>query len=546
MSIVIYTKSKSGLYLPDTARPRAKGYSEAGASITRRALKSFRADSGSPNEDINYNNATLRQRARMLYMAAPVAASAINTNRTKVVGVGLTLKSAVDRDVLGLSSEDAKAWQRRTEAEFRLWCKPQNCDALGLNGFAGLQQLVLKSWLMSGDVFVLLKWSEPTQFNPYALRLHVIEADRISTPHAYGSTLTVGGYTEGCVPEGKPGAGNKIYDGVEVDADGRVVAYYISNTYPRQITADKQEWTRVKAYSEHTGLPNILHIMDAERPDQYRGVSYLASVIEPMLQLRRYTESELMAALVQSLFTAWIQTSTNQAETPFDEVGAGDIGGIPGEVTSGEGRLGNNLSWDDREYEMGPGTVLHLAPGESVQFGNPNIPTAGFETFVKTVCKLIGAGLEQPYDVLVKEFNASYSASRAALLEAWEGFKMRRARLVEVFCQPVYEAWMAEAVARDRVRAPGFWVDPLIRSAWCGAGWIGPVQGSLDPKKEAEANLLLIDRGIKTHEQVTRETSGGDWEENIEQLARENAALAAAGGSRVTLIQSDPPQTEEE
>ena len=83
------------MYLPDTARPRAKGYSEAGSSITRRALKSFRADSGSPNEDINYNNATLRQRARMLYLAAPVAASAINTNRTKVVGVGLTLKSAV-------------------------------------------------------------------------------------------------------------------------------------------------------------------------------------------------------------------------------------------------------------------------------------------------------------------------------------------------------------------------------------------------------------------------------------------------------------------
>ena len=61
---IIYLDRRSGLYLPDTARPRAKGYSEAGASITRRALKSFRADSGSPNEDINYNNATLRQRGR--------------------------------------------------------------------------------------------------------------------------------------------------------------------------------------------------------------------------------------------------------------------------------------------------------------------------------------------------------------------------------------------------------------------------------------------------------------------------------------------------
>ena len=127
----IYRDKKTGLFLPDTARPQAKGYSEAGASITRRALKSFRADSGSPNEDINYNNATLRQRARMLYMASPVATSAINTNRTKVVGVGLSLKSSINREILGLTSEAAKEWQRKTEAEFRLWAaKRENSDAI--------------------------------------------------------------------------------------------------------------------------------------------------------------------------------------------------------------------------------------------------------------------------------------------------------------------------------------------------------------------------------------------------------------------------------
>ena len=126
---------------------QAKGYSEAGASVTRRAMKGFRPDSGSPNEDIIRNGATLRQRSRMLYMAAPVATSAINTNRTKVVGTGLTLKATIDREVLGLSPEASKAWQRKTEAEFRLWAsKKQNCDALGLNNFASLQQLALKSW----------------------------------------------------------------------------------------------------------------------------------------------------------------------------------------------------------------------------------------------------------------------------------------------------------------------------------------------------------------------------------------------------------------
>ena len=124
--------------------PMAKGYSEAGASITRRALKGFTPSSGSPNEDISRNNSTLRQRTRMLYMAAPVATSAINTNRTKVIGTGLTLKSTVDREVLGISPEAAKKWQNGVEAEFRLWAgKKQNCDALGLNNFAALQQLTL-------------------------------------------------------------------------------------------------------------------------------------------------------------------------------------------------------------------------------------------------------------------------------------------------------------------------------------------------------------------------------------------------------------------
>ena len=283
--------------------------------------------------------------------------------------------------------------------------------------------------------------------------------------------------------------------------------------------------------------------MDSERPDQYRGVPYLAQVIEPLLQLRRYTESELMAALVQSFFTAWIETETDPSGTPFNEVGTGDIAGVP--TASPDGAGASNISDDPNEYEMGPGTVTHLAPGEKVNFGSPNIPTAGFETFVKTICRLVGSALELPYDVLIKEFNSSYSASRGALLEAWEAFKMRRSWFVNDFCQPIYELFMAEAVALGRINAPGFHTDPLLREAWCGARWIGPVQGSLDPKKEAEAALMLTNRAIKTNDQVTREMSGGDWEENVDQLARENELLAAIGSVQQP-VENTPPASDEE
>ena len=507
--------------------PQASGYSNAGGSLTRRATRSFRPDSNSPSQDINQNSATLRQRSRMLYMSSPIAASAINTNRTKVVGTGLTLKTAIDRDVLGLTPETAKKWQSQTEAEFRLWAENRrNCDALGMNNFYGLQQLALKSWLMSGDVFALIKRAQQaTKLNPYTLRLHLVEADRVSTPDTCGDVMN----RWANITEGKnTNNGNKIYDGVEVDGSGLAVAYWVRNTYPREISQEQTKWQRIEAVGRQTGLPNILHIMDSERPDQYRGVPYLAPVIEMLLQLRRYTESELMAALVQSFFTAWIVTNTDKTAIPTNEVGGGDIAGVPVENPDTD-----NISHSDNEYEMGPGQVYHLGPDEDIKFGSPNVPTAGFDTFVKTMCKMVGSGLEQPYEVLLKEFNSNYSASRGALLEAWEAYKMRRVWLVDGFCQPVYELWLAEAVARGRIKAPGFFDDPLLRAAWCGARWIGPVQGTLDPKKEVEAAILQVHHGFRTHEQVARELGGGDWEENVEQLKRENEMLKAAGVEKV-------------
>ena len=72
----------------------------------------------------------------MLYMAAPVATSAIKTNRTNVIGCGLKLNSRIDAKRLGMSQEAAKEWQEKTEAEFKIWDEKKNdCDATGVNDY---------------------------------------------------------------------------------------------------------------------------------------------------------------------------------------------------------------------------------------------------------------------------------------------------------------------------------------------------------------------------------------------------------------------------
>lgn len=498
-----------------------RGYSDAGASYTRKSLKGFQADSGHPSEDIDFNNWTLRQRSRMLYMGAPIATGALRRVRTNVVGSGLHLKCAINADVLGLTEEEADEWQRHTEAEFALWASRKDaCDATGVNDFYGMQQLALLSWLMSGDVFALVKRFAATGLAPYTLRLQLIEADRVRTPIESGAVLALN-------TTGKAANGNAIYDGVEVQANGRIVAYHVANTYPYQATLQLTEFQRIEAYGRRTHLPNILHVMDAERPEQYRGVPYLAQVMEPLLQMRRYTESELMAALVQSFFTAFVKTEAGSDIIPFNEVPHDDI------------------SRDPNEYELGPGTMNMLEPGEDIVFGNPSHPNTGFDVFMRAMREQVGAALEIPADLLMMSFNSSYSASRAALLEAWKAFRMRREWLVKDFCEPVYELWLTEAVALGRISAPGFLTDPLIRRAYLGADWIGPSQGQLDPTKEVQAATMAIEAGLTTREAEAIKLNGSDYVANVTKLAVENELLKTANSSQQQQVVEEPPPDDE-
>ena len=517
-------------------RVRNKGYSDAGASHVKRALKGFNAASGSPAEDIDANNYTLRQRSRMLYMAAPIATAALKRQRTNIVGPGLKLKPTIDREMLGMTQEQAEAWQRRTQAEFNLWAqRKQACDATGVNNFYGMQQLVMLSWPMSGDVFALVTREETTAQMPYSLRLHILEADRVRTPETMGGSRS-GTYNvllSGLTTQ-KLENGNTIHDGVEVNPRGKIVAYHVANNYPFQYGAEPTEFVRVEAYGQETGLPNVLHIMDTERPEQYRGVPYLAQVIEPLLQMRRYTEAEITAAIVQSFFTAFIKTAAGAADMPFNEVGPGENGSP------------SQASRSNNEYEMGAGTVNMLEPGEDVTFGSPTHPNTGFDVFMRALCEQVGAAFEIPADLLLMSFNSSYSASRAALLEAWKGFRMRREWLTDDFCRPVYEIWLTEAVALGRISAPGFFTDPLIRQAYLGSEWIGPSQGQLDPTKEVSAAVTAIEHGLSTREAEAVKLNGSQFTANVDRLTVENELLRKANGSGQAALQPTqaPPPDE--
>lgn len=481
------------------------GYSESGASTRKKSTKGWKAYSSSPQADIDMNLDTLRQRSRDLFMGGALGRSAIITPRTNVVGAGLKLKCRVDYDFLGISREQADAWKRNTEREFDLWAESRFCDALRMNNFYEMQSILFLSALLNGDGWAVFKQADPKPYFPYSLRIHLIEADRIETPNTGHSPLF---YRQGKNPDN----GNRIFSGVEIDDSGAVVAYHVANKYyadPANPTAITK-WVRVEAFGELTGRPNILQIMEAERCEQYRGVPYLAPVLESIKQIGRYTEAEINSAIILSFFTIFLKE------------GLPSVGefGLQEAIPEGE-----KVDMDPNALELGSGTINMLPPGYEVQVADPKRPSSNFESFVTAMARHIGAALEIPYELLLKSFTASYSASRAALLEAWKAFRMRRTWFASDFCQPTYELWLAEAVARGRINAPGFFNDPLIAKAWAKAEWNGPAPGQLDPVKEVNAAQLRVENGFSTREKETVELTGGDFASNIEQLRRENELM---------------------
>ena len=474
------------------------GYGNYGANATKKAVIGWTHGGGSHREDIEEHISTLRQRSRDLYCGgSTLATGAVKRLRTNAVGTGLHLKSTINEEILGISSEEARKLEETIEREFAHWANSTNCDIERIDNFYQLQQLALLNALLSGDSFALMTTTKRTG-SIYDLRIELVEADRVSTPD--NETI------------------NPLFcEGVEKNANGEVVAYHISKFHPLSFQdREPREWVRVKAFGEKTGRRNVIHVMNRERIGQVRGVPFLSPVIETIKQLGRYTEAEVLAAVINGLFTVFIEKESASDDVPFGEA-------VPEDMQVD--------SEDEGSIELAPGAVIDLGEGEKANMVNPGRPNPNFDPFVMAVIKQIGAALEIPYELLIMAFSNNYSASRAAILEFFKVIKMYRAWFVTDFCQPIYEEWLCEAVAKGRINAPGFFNDPIIKDAYCSAEWNGPSAGQLDPKKEVEAAELRVQGGFSTRERETTELTGTDFYKNIKQRKREEELLKEVTGS---------------
>lgn len=251
-----------------------------------------------------------------------------------------------------------------------------------------MQDIAFISSIVDGDAWAAIKYRKALGDNPYTTKIQLFEASRVCNPNTYS---LIGALNE--VEVRNPKNGNRIINGVEINTDGAVVAYWVADRVPYDPTENRNiKWVRVEAFGRKTGAPNILQISHEERPEQYRGVPILAPAIEELKQMHRYSTAELTAAIIKSYFTLFFKTQD-----------AGE--GLPNALPEAFGE-NEKVAFDQYTFELGAGTMNELPPGYEVQTVDANRSLSTFEAFVNALIAQVGAALEIPSEVLCRASKA--------------------------------------------------------------------------------------------------------------------------------------------
>lgn len=497
-----------------TLAPLRGGQAFNASSLGHPDLRNWTPWPGSPDSDLLPELPIMRARSRDLTRNHGIAGGALQTQIDNILGCGLWCSPTPDYILLGKPREWVSEWRGMVKALWRAWSETVWCDAGKSLTLDGLAMQVFSGTWQNGDGVALPLWVKDP-LAPAATRVQVIESDRLCNPNYRLDTATLRG-------------------GVEIDEYGAPQAYWVRRAHPGDsyfyMQGQDLNWERIPATTSW-GRRRVIHAHDKGRAGQNRGIPALASTMHEFKVMKDYRNSELKAAAVNALVGLVVESSMSQEQ--IVELLSSDADALK---TYQDGLSGRKRSAID--FGSG-GMVLPIPLGDKVHGFTPARPSTAYEPFVTTAFRYIAAGLNMPYELLLKDFSkTNYSSARAALLEAWRFFNGRRNWLALNFYQPVYDLWFEEMVDAGKIDAPGFYDN---RDAWTRARWIGPGRGWVDPLKEAQAAELRMDIMVSTLEDECAE-QGKDWEEVLEQRAEEQARLKKLGLDQVAVMKSLQPK----
>lgn len=454
---------------------------------------------------------TLRARSADLFERNLFARGLIRRIVENMVATGLTLEATPIEAMLGVPDDGLEEWQEDVERRFGIWANNKRvCDYAGEHTFGELQADILREALVCGDCVVVNRRSDKYKVP----QIEVISGARVQTPLG-----------------AKAAEGNDIVDGVEIDSQGRHVAYYVVSQkgYTRK-------WERIACYGVKTDRRIAWMVYGSDkRVGAVRGKPLLAIVLQSLKEIDRYRDSTQRRAGITATIAGYVQKSVDAVKQAIGaKVGGGNFGAKrKGSQLEADAGNGETRRFDVEDYV--PGVFIHtLEPGEEIKQLSNSAAVEDFSAFQNAVLSAVAFCCSVPPEVFLMNYDKSFSAATAAdnafkvALSAWrKGFGTHA-------CAPVYEEWLVTEVLKGKIQAKGLSAalsDPSEYEtyyAWVSADWCGQVKPAVDLLKLVTAYAVMVAQGFMTRERAAMELNGSDFRKNVKKLGKENALLAIA------------------
>jgi capsid protein len=301
-------------------------------------------------------------------------------------------------------------------------------------------------------------------------QLQPIEADRIKDPEDKGDSTWV--------------------HGIKINGAGRPLAYAIH----RRSTVNNSTFERTVPAS------SLIHHAQFDRFDQVRGVSPIAAAINSFKDVYEGIDLAMAKLKVEQLFAlVFFRDNTD----PIGE-------------TTGDDSTGYDV-------EMGKGPIkLDLDPGDKAEFLKSDNPGGATQEFLKLVIRIALSSLDLPYGFF-DSGDTNFFGGKAGWMVYERSLLAKIRDVVNLLRQVTIWKLQQWIIDGDLILPPGMTVGDVAFE------WVHRGMPWWDQSKEIDGDLAAIGAGLSDPYTICKKRGMGEWEENVDRIAKARAYAAAAG-----------------
>lgn len=463
---------------------------------------------------------TLRRRSMNLFKTNIYARGVIRRLVWNEINTGLVVTPTPKASVLfpkkeALEREDeAVEWGERIASQFELYAStPAVFDWGKKESFGSFQEKVRLESLICGDGIIISRIDKDTGFP----RWQWVNGNHVRTPDR--EDLKDGHY---------------IQHGVEFDKWGKRVAYYVQSE-----VNGNYSFERIPVRAERSGRLVSWMVYGSEHfVDDVRGEPFLSDSIYMLKDLDRTRDAEVRASLVNAMIPLFIEEAPQAIAIPRPSAGAAlaqPNHSIPQIPQSQALPQGYDVMPPTNQIDiMNPGTMYKTPAGGKITSFQTNRPNVNYSTFEKSVIATLAWSHGLPPEILMLEFQGSYSASRQANNEFEVYLKRFTQRFSEAVTRQIYEGFFEQMVLTGSLSLPGYARammngDWKVLEAWKSCTWTGLSRPSVDRQKEATASQTLLDNGLTTFDMESRRHCGLSFAQVMQTQKRERELMERMG-----------------